>query len=199
MLAVIAVALLAGCAERAPQTAMVAASPNGGYGYSDQRLAADLYDVNYTTPVLSLPADEGARARRLDTEKARAFDLAMWRSSQIALAQGFSYLKVEEDHPDANVDVKREYAPPPALSLPGFYGLGGSMYSPWGFYGQPPGMVPYWFYQDPYAVQQYSVKVTGQVTSSLKVAFAKAAAPGFEDAAALAKRLSQQYAGATYP
>ncbi len=60
-------------------------------------------------------------------------------------------------------------------------------------------MAPYWFYQDPYAVQQYSVKVSGRVTASLKVAFAKASAPGFEDAAALGKRLSQQYAGVTYP
>jgi hypothetical protein len=199
LLALVAVALMGGCAERAPQTAMVAASPDGGYGYSDQRLAPDFYAVHYVSPELSLPADEDARSRQLDTEKARAFDLALWRSSQIAAAEGFSYLKVEEDHRDASVDVKREYAPPPALGLSGYYGLGGSMYSPWGFYGQPPGLVPYWFYQDPYAVQQYSVKVSGRVTSSLKVAFAKAPAPGFEDAAALGKRLSQQYAGVTYP
>ena len=178
---------------------MVAASPDGGYGYAEQRLAADLYDVHYVSPKLALPADEGARARQLDIEKSRAFDLALWRSTQIAAAQGFSYLKVEEDHRDASVDVKREYAPPPALGLSGYYGFGGPMYSPWGYYGQPPGLAPYWFYQDPYAVQQYSVKVTGQVTSNLKVAFAKAPAPGFEDAIALGKRLSQQYAGATYP
>jgi hypothetical protein len=199
VLAAVAVALIGGCAERAPRTAMIAASPDGGYGYSDQRLAPDLYDIHYVSPELSLPEDEGARARQLDAEKARAFDLALWRSSQIAAAEGFSYLKVEEDHRDASVDVKREYAPPPALGLSGFYGLGGSMYPPWEFYGQPPGLVPYWFYQDPYAVQQYSVKVSGRVTSSLKVAFAKAPAPGFEDAAALGKRLSEQYAGVTYP
>jgi hypothetical protein len=199
MLAVVAVVLLGGCAERTPQTAMVAASPGGGYGYSDERLAPDLYDVHYVSPELRLPADENARARQLEAEKARAFDLALWRSSQIAAAEGFSYLKVEEGHRDASVDVKREYAPPPALGASGFYGWGGSMYAPWGFYGQPPGLVPYWFYQNPYADQQYTIKVTGQVTSSLKVAFAKAPAPGFEDAAALGKRLSQQYAGATYP
>ena len=199
LLAVIVVVLLGGCAGRVPQTAMVAASPDGGYGYSEQRLAPDHYDVRYESPALSLPADEGTRARQLDVEKSRAFDLALWRSSQIAAAQGFSYLKVEEDHRDASVDVKREYAPPPALGLSGYYGFGGPMYSPWGFYGQPPGLAPYWFYQDPYAIQQYSVKVTGRVTSSLKIAFAKVPAPGFEDAAALGKRLSQQYAGATYP
>ena len=198
-LVLIAVTLLGGCAERAPQAAMVAASPGDGYGYSEQRLAPDLYDVRYVSPVLSLPADESARTRQLEAEKSRAFDLALWRSSQIAATQGFSYLKVEEDHRDASVDVKREYAPPPALGLSGYYGFGGPMYSPWGYYGQPPGLAPYWFYQDPYAVQQYSVKVTGQVTSNLKVAFAKAPAPGFEDAATLGKRLSQQYAGATYP
>ena len=195
----IAVSLLAGCAERMPQTAMVAASPDGGYGYSELRLASDQYDVHYTSPELSLPEDEGARARRLDAEKARAFDLALWRSCQIAAAQGFSYLKVEEDHRDASVDVTREYAPPPALGLSGFYGLGGAMYGPWGYYGGPPNLAPFWFYQDPFAVQQYSLRVTGRVTSSLKVAFSQVPAPGFEDAAALGKRLSQQYAGATYP
>jgi len=179
-LAVVAVALIGGCAARAPQTAMVAASPDGGYGYSDQRLAPDLYDIHYVSPELNLPEDEGARARQLDAEKTRAFDLALWRSSQIAAAEGFSYLKVEEDHRDASVDVKREYAPPPALGLSGFYGPGGSMYPPWGFYGQPLGLAPYWFYQDPYAVQQYSVKVSGRVTASLKVAFAKAPAPALK-------------------
>jgi hypothetical protein len=199
IVAVVAIALLGGCAERTPQMAMVAASPDGGYGYSDQRIAPDLYDVHYASPELSLPVDEGARARQIDTEKARAFDLALWRSCQIAVAQGFSYLKIEEDHRDANVDVKRDYAPPPALGLSSFYGPGGAMYPPWGFYDQPPGLAPFWFYQNPYAIQQYSVKVSGRVISSLKVAFAKAPAPGFEDAVALGKRLSQHYAGVAYP
>ncbi len=177
---------------------MVAASPDAGYGYSDQRLAPDVYDVRYISPELSLPEDEDARARRVDAEKARAFGLALWRSSQIAAAEGFPYLKIEEDHRDASVEVKRDYAPPPALGLSGFYGPGWPLNSPWGFYGQP-GLAPFWFYQDPYALQQYSTKVTGRVTASLKVVFARTPAPDFEDAVALGKRLSQQYAGLTYP
>ena len=190
--------MLGGCAERMPQAAMVAASPDGGYGYSDRRLTLDHYDVNYLSPELSLPADEVARARRLDAEKARAFDLALWRSTQIAAAQGFTYLKVEEDHRDATVDVKRQYAPAPTLGY-SFYGPGGALDPPWWLYSRPSMLALFWFYQDPFASQQYSVVVSGRVSASLKVALAKMPQPGFEDAVALGQRLSRQYAGTAYP
>jgi Uncharacterized protein conserved in bacteria len=62
ILMVAALAAEAGCAASRPQPVLAAATPQSGFGYSDTKLAPDRYEVRYATPVLSLPADEKARA-----------------------------------------------------------------------------------------------------------------------------------------
>jgi hypothetical protein len=177
---------------------MVAADGANGYGYSEQRFAADRYQVIYESPSLDLPEDEAARAQRLEVEKARAYDLALWRATQIAIAGGFGYLKVETERRDAAVDVKRQYVPVPAWS-DSFYGPGGTLSPPYWFYDWPRPMGSFTYYPDPFAIQQVKIRATGQITADLTVSLSQAPAPGYQDAAALGRQLAARYAGASYP
>ena len=89
-----AIATAAGCATRTSRTAMVAATPASGFGYSDTKLAPDRYEVRYATPAVVLPADAKARASAVEKEKQRAYDLALWHAAQLALAGGFSQISI---------------------------------------------------------------------------------------------------------
>ena len=82
----IVMAALAGCAAHPRQTAMVAATPQSGFGYSETKLSPTRYEVRYATPALKLPADTENRASAVEKEKQRAFDLALWHAAEIALA-----------------------------------------------------------------------------------------------------------------
>jgi hypothetical protein len=106
---------------------MAASTPDSGFGYSDTKLAPDRYEVRYVTPALSLPADAKVRARAVEKEKQRAYDLALWHAAEIALARGFTQLSLGPAHRDADVQVKKLYTP----AAPGVYGSGGMSYPQW--------------------------------------------------------------------
>jgi hypothetical protein len=183
MLRLILVLDLAGCAgDRSPRPAMVAQAGSGGYGYAETRLAVDRYDVRYVTPALELSSDRDRREREVLVQKQRAFDLALWRAAQLALANGYSYLTIEQDSRDADVTTEEERSPS-VLAMPGVYGPCCSL-------------APFWFYNDPYG--DVRLRTTGRVIALLLVAYSKAATPGALDSAATAKRLAAQYATLTY-
>ena len=62
-LMVVALAACAGRPQPETKSAMVAATPQSSFGFSETKLAPDRYEVRYVTPALSLPADSKARAR----------------------------------------------------------------------------------------------------------------------------------------
>ena len=191
-------AALAGCATHPRQTAMVAATPQSGFGYSETKLSPTRYEVRYATPALKLPADAESRASAVEKEKQRAFDLALWHAAEIALAGGFTQLSIGPAHRDADLQVKKLYTP----AAPGVFGPGGMIYPQWiynpmvAYYGAP-GIGPYWMYEDPFA-DQPEVAASGRITARLEVTFARAASPGSLDAAATARRLAAEYAGSAY-
>ena len=177
---------------------MVPAAPPSGFGYSETELAADRYRVRYRTPEVGVPADEKARTTALEQEKQRAYDLALWRAAQIALAKGYSQLSVLQEHRDAEVRVNRQNFP----MAPGVYGPGGMLYPGWiydprvPYYGRP-GIGPYWTYDDPFAYRT-RVSASAEITASLEVSYAKSPSPGSLDAATTTRRLSAAYGSATY-
>lgn len=198
---------LGACATRLPQPAMVAQNHPGGFGYSETKLAADQFEVRYVTPDVPLPVDEDRRFAALTDQKQRAYDFALWRAAQIALAGGYGALKVEQERRDANVTVRRETVPvvPGAY---GSYGPGGMLYPGWAydrpyyygghsFYGHHGFATPFWFYNDPFAYET-RLSVSARIIASLVVALAKVPGPESLDAGATAQRLAKQYAGATY-
>jgi hypothetical protein len=194
----IVAAALAGCAVHPRQTAMVAATPQSGFGYSETKFSPDRYEVRYATPALKLPADSESRASAVEKEKQRAFDLALWHAAEIALAGGFTRLSIGPAHRDADIQVKKLYTP----AAPGVFGPGGMIYPQWiynpmvAYYGAP-GIGPYWMYEDPFA-DQPEVAANGRITARLEVTFARTASPGSLDAAATAHRLAAEYGGSAY-
>ncbi|HEY8015850.1 MAG TPA: hypothetical protein VIE35_08475 [Dongiaceae bacterium] len=191
-------AALAGCAAHPRQAAMVAATPQSSFGYSETKLSPTRYEVRYATPALKLPADAESRASAVEKEKQRAFDLALWHAAEIALAGGFTELSIGPAHRDADLQVKKLYTP----AAPGVFGPGGMIYPQWiynpmvAYYGAP-GIGPYWMYEDPFA-DQPEVVASGRITARLEVTFARTASPGSLDAAATARRLAAEYAGSAY-
>src|SRR5258707_4504203 len=123
----IVMAALAGCAAHPRQTAMVAATPQSGFGYSETKFSPTRYEVRYATPTLKLPPDAENRASAVEKKKQRASDLALWHAAEIALAGGFTQLSIGPAHRDAEVQVKKLYTP----AAPGVFGPGGMIYPQW--------------------------------------------------------------------
>ena len=201
LLIAFALIALAGCAGRTPlatRSAMVAATPQSGYGYSETRLSSDRYDVSYVTPALSLPAEGEARASALAQAKRRAYDMALWRAARLALAGGYSQLSIGPSQRDADVKVTTLYRP----TAPNVYGPGGMIYPQWiynplvSYYGAP-GIGPYWAYDDPFA-QGPEISATGKITARLTASFARKPSPGSLDAKATAERLAAEYGASGY-
>jgi hypothetical protein len=175
--------VVAGCAgAQSLRPVMVAQGGPGGYGYAETRLAVDRYQVRYVTPELDFSSDADRRQTELLAQKQRAFDLALWRAAQLALADGFAYLTVERDRRDADVTTREERSPS-VFAMPGVYGPCCSL-------------APYWFYSDPYG--DVRLFVSGRVSADLAVAYARTPATGAVDSAATARRLAAQYGGQTY-
>ena len=192
---------VAACAARPPpetKSAMVAATPQSGFGYSETKLAPGRYEVSYVTPALSLPADSKARASALEKEARRAYDLALWRAAQLALAGGFAQLTLGPTHRDDDVKVTTRYQP----TAPGVYGPGGMIYPQWiynplvNYYGLP-GIGPYWAYEDPFA-EGPDISAHGRITARLEARFSSKPSPGSLDAKATEERLAAEYGASAY-
>lgn len=172
-----------------------------GFGYSETSLGPDRVEVRYATPEIDLPVDEERRSVALMEQKQKAFDLALWRAAQIALADGYAYLKVEQDTRDADVSVSQENVPT-ATGQYSVYGPGGMLYPGWAYqpgprFGRPGIATPFILYDDPFSYR-VRLQVTGRIIAKLTVALAKAPKADTLDAKATADRLAKQYAGATY-
>lgn len=108
------VATLAACAA-APRMPLM--SPldvvGGGFGYSEQQLAADRFEVSYLGPRMRSSLRREKRAA--DTEMARnlAYDLALWRAAVLSAQNGFPAFVVEDRQTEVEVEITNErlYAP----------------------------------------------------------------------------------------
>jgi len=100
VLAIVALSLLAaGCATPPPKPAFVAYGTAGTFGYSDTRLADDLYQVTYVTPYIRTATDEAGRTAELAQQKQQAYELALWRAAQLAEKAGYPAMQVETVDP----------------------------------------------------------------------------------------------------
>src|SRR5258708_6288206 len=103
-LAIVALAwLAAGCARAPPRPAFVAYGTAGTFGYSDTRIADDLYQVTYVTPYIRTATDEAGRAAELAQQKQQAYELALWRAAQVAQKAGYPAMPGEEESNSAHI------------------------------------------------------------------------------------------------
>lgn len=194
LLAGMAVVALAGCTPPAPRPAMVSIAQTDQYGYATTPAGEDRFEVEYVTPELQTSTRDAAREQDIEEEKARAYDLALWRAAQIAQERGYAAFIVEESSRDADVSVDYD-------SRYGAYG--GSWFNQYS-YGYPypyrnMGYYPYFPYH-PYAYNRHQRSEASMlVRIKLLVREASPDEPGAFDTAATATRLAAAYANATWP
>lgn len=185
--AVLALAL-AGCAASEPLPALVAKADTGRYGYSENQLAEDRLEVVYESPSFSVPISSESRRARLEEERQRAYDFALWRAADIAKERGFSAFSVEHDRRDVDVSLQAEpvYRPLPGF-YPYYYGYPYRYgYRPWGMYDPWDGYGGYrrWAY--------------ARVTVSLDVQLLKTPTPESLPVEETLARLASTYGRPTY-
>lgn len=179
--------LLPGCAAPEPRPALVARSAGETYGYTDIKLSETRYDIVYESPRLDVPLNRESREARLEDERQRAYDFALWHAAEMARDLGYPALTVEHDRRDADVDVQREryYDTWPGFYHP-YYGR---------YYGHP------YYYGRPYGAWPggYRGWATARITASLRVQFRAAAGEGALSVDELLADLSTRYGTPTYP
>jgi hypothetical protein len=179
---VILTTLTVACAEnrKPPVAAMVPQSTNGVFGYSDQMVAPDLYEVAYVSPPLraTQAADD---AHGLAGEKQRVYDLALWRAAQLAQEKGFPAFQVQHESRDVDVTVHHDpvYYPPPLFFGPCRWDCD----------------LGYWPYPYDYS---YRIRAAGRIAVNLTVKMLAKAAEDSLDTAATIERLRKAYASATF-
>lgn len=182
--------LVASCAAPAPRPALVAKSETGSYGYSETKLSDSRYEIVYESPSFSVPVARGEREVRLQRERQRAYDFALWRAAQSAEAKGYPALSVEQDRRDVDVSLQTE--PSPHL-WPGFYRPYYPYpyrYRPWGLYDDDccwPGYAHY---------QRWA---SARITVTLQVKLLNEAGEGALVVGETLSRLSSSYGTPTYP
>jgi hypothetical protein len=166
---------------------MVAMSQTGDFGYAEQKLAEDRYQVTYTTPRVRTSTSSEERSREVEALKQQAHDLAVWRAAQLTQQAGYPAFRIESDSRDADLTLRREGDPfyrPFPYPYPYFHGRGAWPYD----------------YDGPYyGGYRYRSDAWARVTGTLVVTFLREPTDDSLDAAATIKELSARYASATYP
>lgn len=174
----IAAALLAGCAT-APQPLYVPQGKERSYGYSSEKVAKEVYDITYVSPVKRIRVGRAGREADVDAAKSEATDMATWRAAELALEKGYDYLKITERRTDGDVSV-HDYNdfwsyPPPYSPYYRSYLYGPPYYPPYG-----PGM---W------------TEAWVRVKAKLRVGLRKTAGEDTLDAADTAAKMARKYPG----
>lgn len=100
--ALLTAALCAACAPRSFPELYVPASAGSGYGYSEQRLDERRFAVTYSAPVQTGFTFTGeAGQAEADRQVNRAYEFALARAAELALANGYKAFKVEDRRNDA--------------------------------------------------------------------------------------------------
>lgn len=172
------VATLAACAAAPRMPLMSPLDGGGGFGYSEQQLGADRFEVSYLGPRTRSSLRREKRAA--DTEMARnlAYDLALWRAAELSVQRRFPAFVVEDKKTDIEVEIIDEAFYAPRYPFIHHHGLLQSNFHP--FYGYPQG------YR----------RVRLQARAVLIIALLKRPTGGSFDAAATVESLRRKHADA---
>jgi hypothetical protein len=152
----VVLAILAGCAIGPSAPLMSPIQVAGTYGYSEVPVGGNRYAVSYLGPSQRTLRSPNARQETAATEHTQAYDFALWRAAQIALAQGMRGFRVGNVHTNVETLVDDYYDP--------YYGPG--LFTHRRLWGRAPYWGPYGG-SSPYAFQQTSVTVDVTLLQSL--------------------------------
>ena len=188
--ALLAAAVLGGCATGTNLPLYMPLEEAKTHGYLETRLDERRYQVTYVAPRLRTYAYRTPeRDRDADAQIALAYDLALWRTADLALAAGFPAFRVTNRTNDVRYDTRY-----------------GGYYRPYYPYDYPYFGRHHFFDPYPYYGAYGYADLVAQVT--LEVEFAPEVAPDLFDARAVAERMRDTYpsypqapapAGPAYP
>lgn len=171
---------LSACATQPAPPLMSPIQIAKSYGYSEVPLGDNRYEISYVGPYQrGARLSDGPRQAGA-AERAQAFDFAVWRAAQIALAQGYVGFRVSNVRSNVNTVID-SYADP--FYRP-WYGPGIHPYSrPW----EPPYWGPYGG-PSPYAYRQAEITIEATLLHD--------PGPGDYDAKDIVDQLRRTYPGA---
>jgi hypothetical protein len=128
--------LASGCTIAPPAPLLSPVEVVKSYGYSETALGDNRYQVNYVAPAQRTGRSVDMRAATAAAERKLAYDLAVWRAAQLALAHGYAGFKL--GNTNANINTYEEepaYLPPPWWGPGRFHRS--SFGDTWGPYWEP--------------------------------------------------------------
>jgi hypothetical protein len=181
---VVLLASLAACSSVPPAPLMSPIAVARDHGYAETPVGDNRFAVTYIAPTQRTYRDLASRGAVTTAERSQAFDLAVWRAAQIALAQGYRGFRVTSTRSNTNAFSDNNYDP----FFGPWYGPGG--FPRRGFWGGPYG--PYWGPPpDPYSYVQTEV--------TIDVTMLHDPAPGDYDAQSAIEQMRRTYPGAEGP
>ena len=121
VLAVVAV-VIAACetTPRPPLMSPLTDTGRAGYGYAERPTSSTTLEVTYVAPYRRSSRFPVERDADAVAARAQAFDLMLWRSAQLAEAQGYPAFRVKQSR--SNVDTQVEEYPYYDPFFPPFFG-----------------------------------------------------------------------------
>lgn len=104
---------IAGCAPEARYPLYTALEVAESFGYAEERLSETGYRVSYSAPVRRTYAYGGEeRQQEAEQRLALAYDLALWRAAELALAHGYPAFEVSGRDNAVEVEIRHDYYHP---------------------------------------------------------------------------------------
>ncbi|MBX7146144.1 MAG: hypothetical protein K1X44_02410 [Alphaproteobacteria bacterium] len=163
---------------------------NSSYGYQDLKLSDTYYQISYQTPLLSTNDAMFGYQSKVDQERQRAIDFALWRTAQLSLEKGYPYFLVENQTTDAKTVVEREvYYRPIGPGYPASMMWSRSRVPP--FYRG-------WPYHDPWR-EDYNQRTRVQILVQFNAKLLKTSEVNSMDAKNTIEKMQQLYGLFSYP
>ncbi len=184
IVALVLVALaVAGCAVGPGHPLYTPRAVAKSFGYAEERVARDRFRITYAAPVRRTFPHAGPRRQDDAAEQlALAYDMALWRASEVALANGYPGFVAGPRDNQVQVDVAYDYYRDPFYDDP-FYHYGHRRHRLHRHY-------PY----DPYYYGgRYSRYALMAATTTVTVELRKVRVPEAIDAATTIRRMRRKY------
>lgn len=185
----LAAVVLAGCTAIPSYPLYTALSVAGTFGYSEQPISQTRFKVTYTAPVRRTYIYGGIQHKRdMEYLKGLAYDMALRRSAEVTLANGYKFFKVLQRNNDVQTEISHDYYWEPYYYDPFYYHHGHP------YYRYP--RYPYYpYYGDPYyrPYTLLAVKVT------LLIEMRHTSSNGTFDAQATRQRVIRHYGNSVAP
>ncbi len=101
--AVVLAAGLAACGAPSSVPLMSSWESETGFGYTERRLGGERYEIRYVTPFVRTSLDPKKRAEEVERLGELAYEIALWRTANLAIARQFEAFAIASSQGDVEV------------------------------------------------------------------------------------------------